>query len=181
MDNMNVKVMLIVSSASKEGIIVAKKVFEVIRGKIAKETLKDLDLVVIVHDVMTHGDIETESPCIIFGTSAKNRVKTSASSWMLPPANSLVPGKPENDGPRRDGLAAIEVISKELSDEISALRKKEEDPVEMYVEKEGVTVGKTRSNIEITEQEAEYLKRIRDLLDGGKMVITKGDYKIEVE
>lgn len=45
----------------------------------------------------------------------------------------------------------------------------------------GVTFGRIDANILISEQEATYLKQIRNLLGGGKMVITKGDIRIEVE
>jgi len=55
-----------------------------------------------------------------------------------------------------------------------------ETPVETFVEKDNISVG-IGADIEITEKDAEYLKKIRDLLGGGKMVITKGELRIEVE
>ena len=72
---------------------------------------------------------------------------------------------------------------KKLADDISVSLMKSkpvEDPVQISVEKDNISFG-IGANIEITEQEANYLKKIRDLLGGGKMVITKGDLRIEVE
>ena len=45
---------------------------------------------------------------------------------------------------------------------------------------EGITVGGLGADIIITEKEAEHLKKVKDLLGGGKMVITKGNLRIEV-
>ncbi len=45
---------------------------------------------------------------------------------------------------------------------------------------EGITVGGIGADIEITPDEARHLKEIKDLLGGGKMIITKGDLRIEI-
>jgi len=54
-----------------------------------------------------------------------------------------------------------------------------EIPITKSVEKDNVSFG-IGADIEITEQDANHLKKIRDLLGGGKMVITKGKLRIEV-
>jgi hypothetical protein len=57
-----------------------------------------------------------------------------------------------------------------------------EKKVEVHVETPtNLTVGTTGCDFCVTEKEAEYLKKILDILGGGKMVITKGDLRIEVE
>ena len=51
-----------------------------------------------------------------------------------------------------------------------------------YIEKNKIKLGNTSiCDIKITEKEAEYLKKIKDLLDGSKIIITKGDLKLEIQ
>lgn len=51
-----------------------------------------------------------------------------------------------------------------------------------YVEKDNIKVGNNDIvDIQITEKEAEYLKKLKTLLDGSKIIITKGDLKLEIE
>jgi hypothetical protein len=65
---------------------------------------------------------------------------------------------------------------------VSELQQPEEPPTEAFIETPaGIKVGRAGLDINITAEEANYLKQIRDLLGGGKMVITKGDLRIEVE
>lgn len=52
----------------------------------------------------------------------------------------------------------------------------------IYVEKDNIKVGNNDIvDIQITEKEAEYLKKIKTLLDGSKIIITKGNLKLEIE
>lgn len=53
---------------------------------------------------------------------------------------------------------------------------------ENYVEKNNVKLGNSDIvDIKITEKEADYLNKIKNLLGGSKIILTKGDIKIEVE
>ena len=56
-----------------------------------------------------------------------------------------------------------------------------EPVVEAVIEQQGIKFGSLFGDILITEQEATHLKKIKDILGGGKMVITKGELKVEVE
>ena len=56
----------------------------------------------------------------------------------------------------------------------------EESKVETVIEKDNITFGLTSGDILITEDEAKHLKKIKDILGGGKMIITKGELRIEI-
>ena len=70
-------------------------------------------------------------------------------------------------------------IAKEEFEVIDIPQIEQEETKEVYVEKEGVKFGDLQQ-ITITEKEAEHLKKIKDILNGGKIIIRKGDIEIEV-
>lgn len=176
-----IEIMLVVYGADKEGTIIANKVFDVIIDHISIETRGSVALAGTIHDVITHGDLDTDKPCIAFGAGAESNTKTSSKLWLMPLVSALVPSD-DNVDSRKEGLKLIKDMGPELDKVIlEIVAKVEEEPTETFVEKDGVTIGKAGVNIEITEEEAKYLKRIKDLLGGGKMVITKGDLRIETE
>ena len=49
------------------------------------------------------------------------------------------------------------------------------------IEQNGVTVGLKDTDIQIMPEELEYINKLKTLLKGSKVIITKGDLKIEVE
>ena len=180
-DKLVVEIMLVVYGADKEGTLIAKKIFEVIIDHLSTETRESAALAGTIHDVITHGDLDTDKPCIAFGAGAEGNTKTSSKLWLMPLVSALVPSD-DNVDSRREGLKLIKEMAPELDKVIlSTVAKANEEPIETFVEKDGVTIGQAGVDIEITEAEAKYLKRIKDLLGGGKMVVTKGDLRIEVE
>jgi len=95
--------------------------------------------------------------------------------WELPDLCELE-NKPENKAMRKRAFEKLKAIIEFIKNDTAIEEKK------ICVETEDkVTIGRINSDICITEQEAKYLKQIRDLLGGGKMVIQKGDLRIEVE
>lgn len=147
----------------------ATKIGRVLIDK-AKEEGKELD--VIIHDVKVHGDVSPEI-AILFG-NIMGVDTSSGSCYHGPPLERMM-----SDGP---SVIALKHIVMEFMDDIVRKIPTEEEEVHTYVETpKGITVGGIGAMIEITEKEAEHLKKIRDILGGGKMVIQKGDLRIEVE
>lgn len=88
----------------------------------------------------------------------------------------LLPAIKELKKDRKKSLVKLLEVIKEIR-EIE-----NEKAVEIHVEREDrITIGKEACDINITAAEAEYLKTLKALLGGSKMVIMKGDIRIEVE
>ena len=85
---------------------------------------------------------------------------------------------PEN---KANKFAANKKIE-ELVKVYKAHKSKETEKEIAFVEtKEKITIGEEDTDIKITKQELEYLEKLKQLLSGSKMVIIKGDLRIEVE
>jgi hypothetical protein len=105
---------------------------------------------------------------VSFGESFGNE-----NTYVLPSADDMM----SDDSLKAEGWNEVKVLAEELN----SIRIPIAKPDSVAVEKEGITFGGIGADIQITTDDAEHLKKIRDLLGGGKMVITKGDLKIEVE
>lgn len=154
---------------TEEEIELAGKISGVLKDK-AKEAGKEVD--VIIHDVEVHGEVDPEI-AILFGNVMGVDI-SNCTSYGAPRLSSML----TNDA----ATMAIKVMVMRYIEEIIDMLPAEEDEVQTYVETpEGITVGGIGAMIEITPEEAEHLRKIRDILGGGKMVIQKGDLRIEVE
>lgn len=77
---------------------------------------------------------------------------------------------------KQESMEKLKTIIKEIN------KIENEKPVQTHVELEcGTTIGKEACDINISEKEAEHLKTLKALLNGSKMVLVKGDIRIEVE
>lgn len=123
-----------------------------------------------------------DSPIIAFGRMAYNTASShkhidNPNMWMLPELSKLV----DTEENRETRMAVGEQI-KAIGQELKVWVEKQLEAPSVHVEThEGITIGLAGTDILITESQADYLKRLKDLLGGGKMVITKGDLRIEVE
>jgi hypothetical protein len=70
---------------------------------------------------------------------------------------------------------------KELLKIIEKPKQEKENKQKNYIEKDNINVGIGIGDISLTEEEVDNLLKIKKLLDGSKIVITKGDIKLEVE
>lgn len=166
---MNQTVYLCGMGMTEDEYALANKIGGVLRDK-AKEEGKELE--VLVHDVKVHGDAEPEI-AILFGNVMG--VQTEDKNIYHAPKLSRMMSVNED-------VNALKMRVMEFINDIVSLLPAEKDEIQQFVETpEGITVGGLGANIQITEKEAEHLKRIKDILGGGKMVIQKGDLRIEVE
>jgi hypothetical protein len=131
-------------------------------------------------DVASYGDVEhSEGWGLVFGTktlqhvSYKNRDKVIVTHHL----ERLLPSE-NNQQYRAEATAALRLLAEKLKEGQAST----EEEVKTYVlTKEGVTVGEKDTDIEISEKTLVYLKKIKDFLDGSKVVITKGNIRVEVE
>jgi hypothetical protein len=122
-----------------------------------------------------------DSPIIAFGrmaydTASSHKRIDNPNIWMLPELSKLV----DTEENRETRIAVGEQI-KAIGQELKVWAEKQLEAPSIHVEThEGITIGLAGTDILITESEADYLKRLKDLLGGSKMVIIKGDLRIEV-
>jgi hypothetical protein len=126
-----------------------------------------------IHDLKVYGDLVSDGPVLLFGTANGQDVSAEPVFHVCKLKDML----------GEDHLKHKRKVTKKIEELTAYIESSEsESKVEKYIETpEGITVGGIGADIQITEEEANHLKRIKEILGGGKMVITKGDLKIEVE
>ena len=156
-----------VYKATKEELLVAKNLLGILS--------KDLSIDEIpIDDVYSVVPMQADV-IVYFGKRAKTDAIEGARIVTALPELARLVKNDENTKTRQTAFAHIKGL-------VIELQKPEELPTEVHIETPaGIKVGRAGLDINITAEEATYLKQIRDLLGGGKMVITKGDLKIEVE
>ena len=117
------------------------------------------------------------SPTICFGGSAYTHSPSSKDTWRLPSILKLENTLPNKEY-RAKTFSHLQAIVARLID----LYKEIEEPLTTHVEtSEGVSVGVGLGDIQLTESEVTNLLKIKQLLNGSKIVLVKGDVRIEVE
>jgi hypothetical protein len=147
-----------------------------IKDYILKETEGNVN--VNIEDLKTTGHIETEYPCLIFGHEVENlaSLDTKGIVFKLPPLKEMIEGGSNVKEYKQEVVNKIKELVKVLSEP-----EKVKEKIKLAVEtKEKITVGSIGCDIIITETEASHLKKIKDILGGGKIVITKGELRIEI-
>lgn len=134
------------------------------------------DITVSIYDAKSLGPIETDNSCVAFGKLAAAEIHACYEHRIAPVLDLMLPSSDDYVSNRQETKDLLANAIKEI------LKAEKEEPTSTYVETpKGITVGTDGCQINITEQEAEHLKKIKDILGGGRMVITKGDLRIEVE
>lgn len=124
-------------------------------------------------DVVQFNDtVQLDKNGISFGNKIK-MFSEGETKWKLPDIKKL-----HADGDEKLRKKAVDTL-KIIGEDIKNCNEKPEIEQESYVEKDGIKFGKLQ-DIQITEEEAEHLKKIRELLGGGTIVIKKGDLILEV-
>ena len=135
----------------------------------------DEEVNITIDDLKSLGETTYQVPCIIFGGMADNCAQYKE-AWVVANLEMM---QPEHDDYVAHKKRTMETLTEAVG---RILRAKEPEPISTHVETpEGITVGPDGCQINITEAEADHLKKIKEILGGGKMVITKGDIRIEVE
>jgi len=142
------------------------------------ERLANLSIEPDIWEVSTYGDnISVEGIGIAFGELAYRNVldKPNLEVWLLPPQDKLL----TDSGDTSSREAAYEVVQ-EIAYSLKNAERAEK--ISIHAETpEGATVGQENTNIQITPEELDFARKLKELLKGCKMVITKGDLEIKVE
>jgi len=157
--------------ANEEDFELAKTIMAVI------QTYTDVELNIKIDDLSTVEATDIDSPCVAFGHMANKQYNCTSINWVLPEISKLR-SDPDNKLIREEAFERMGEICQQLT----AVAEQKEEETNSHVEmSDGVTVGKVGTDFCISEQEVQYLKQLKELLNGSKIIITKGDIKIEVE
>jgi len=171
-----IKIAFVTWNMNKEESELLDKIHLYFRGLLEGKTLE-----IRIDDLKTLGETSYDYPCMVFGKQAINYITSSSiNNWTLPSLKSMLP---EDKFHKQNKLIAFDTLKEVASFLLdSSETTKDEEPTQAYVEtKERLTVGAGGFDFNMTEDEANHIKKIRDILGGGKMIITKGDLRIEVE
>jgi hypothetical protein len=174
----NYDVVFVGFQISKEGWELLDKVQHAIT-KLVEEAGYKKDIHTVTFDLVSYEadrDVFEDSWTYVYGETAKKNLKEQPVPWTSLPAIKDILSNPEI---RRE---ANDKLKDSIPELVKWLNRTPVEEVKTCVETpSGLTVGTTGCDFCVTEKEAEYLKKILDILGGGKMVITKGDLRIEVE
>ena len=171
---------LVLWKATESDTSLAMKIGSSISSNVVESTINPPVIRVSNVSAMEYSEPTTKhSIVIVFGDLARGMLSAQENIYLLPEISRLH-AHPKNTESRRQAAEITKIICAKIKE--MCLEKSVENKQTEHVETDtGIKVGRSGFDINITEQEAEYLKKIRDLLGGGKIVITKGDLKIEVE
>ena len=99
--------------------------------------------------------------------------------WRLPELDDLE-NIPLNKKTRVETFKKLKTIGPELIKHYEMLQHCYQAQVELYGE-ETVGIGEGVADIQLSQSEIDNLLKIKELLNGCKIVLTKGDIRIEVE
>lgn len=170
---------------SAYGIKLIKEDFEVIK-KLSKFLSKEFneEIEIELKDVIHYENLIISKNEVLFGSIAyiEAFVKTIETKWILPDIKSL-----RKDSSKRKEVSTIlkEYINLYKRQSIIPETKEQviEEEIETFVEKNEVkfSTNKSIEGIILTEKEIENLLKLKQLLNGSKIIIRKGDISIEVE
>lgn len=139
-----------------------------ILGKI-QDVFKSKDLEAEIRDTATH-KIEHNIPIIVFDEQSRNVLPDSDLLFNAGPLFELIKG---DSNFRITTWETIKTV-------IELINAKKNDT--QYIEKQNAKVGPNKNaDIILSEEETKALKRIKDFLGGGVIVIKKGDLEIRIE
>jgi hypothetical protein len=127
-----------------------------------------------VREIASYGEVVHDTGWgITFPNTTQNVSAENDQCVELPTLDLLFP-EPRNKQFRQGAYETLEMVA-------GATKEEKEPEAKLVVESpEGHTVGKKGTDFEISEQELEYAKKIRDLIPGCSITIKKGDMQIKV-
>jgi len=153
---------------------------------VLERLLKDIKIETSVVDVRSHSipTYTEEGIGIALGEVAYKTICSvnNIDPWQFPSQDLLLrsedrPDEEEGIDARKEARALLGQITEKI------IGKKEKIKKSVYVEtKDGHTVGRNLPalDIELTDEELKTICKLKELLKGKKVVITKGEVKIEV-
>jgi uncharacterized FlaG/YvyC family protein len=150
-------------------------------AKLLKEEIPEVEFEISTTDLKVF-ECAIEPVCISFGQKVEPYVKNPKLQMITLPISSILKEEKEENKKNK------KIIKKDIESFVSQLKtlynsnKIIDNPSSSaYVEvKEGVTAGINNSIFNFTLEEVEHLKKIKELLGGGKIIFTKGDTRLEI-
>ena len=162
---------LLVWKATKEDEEILNSLMLYVQGKLVGPVIYK------IIDLSSQEDTGKGIVTIAFGPQASRFLSGfKESDVYIFPKPELLTNNGVNTKRRMEAVVKLDKIAARIH------RAQTEKPTKIHLEtEEKVTIGKEACDINVSEEEAEYLKKLRDLLGGSKIVVTKGDIRIEVE
>jgi len=171
------KVNVFVWRANKEELELVDKIIQVIQNEVETE---DIDF--SLKDVSSfEPNPNNEDPTIVFGSIASAQITSNkiVLYWTLPELSKLE-DKIDNKSIRITTFKKLKEIGERLSLYILQTKQKFESHV-ILDSAYSVGIGEGVADIQLSQSEIDNLLKIKELLNGCKIVLTKGDIRIEVE
>jgi len=144
-----------------------------------QKLLKNQSLSINIIDVASYGEIKHETGYgLAFGKA--RRYLSGENIFKLPPTKDL-DAKSENIAARKKAFETLKNVA-ELINKASTKEEVPEENIEAVVVRENTSIGNSKkADIIIPEDTIDYLRKVRDLLGGGRIEITKGDLHLVIE
>jgi hypothetical protein len=123
-----------------------------------------------------------EPICISFGQKVEPYVKDPKFQMLTLSVNSITKGEKEDIKKNKKIIKSdIESFVSQLETLYNGNKIIDNSGSSACVEvKEGITAGVNNAIFNFTLEEVEHLKKIKELLGGGKIIFTKGDTRLEI-
>ena len=136
-----------------------------------------------IKDAAVFGEVKTDCNCVCFGSGYKRLIETSKTLFVLPVIEDLMAERGKKETKKKLAREMMKSIASHLSSFDAIHEEKQEKKVEpetsAHIEKDGISIGTKGTDIVIPRELIQPLKSIKELIGGGKMIITKGDIRIE--
>lgn len=167
------KVNVFVWKASQGQLSLVDRIIQAIQGIIK---LEDIEFKIQDLSSFTPSG-EDLSPVIVFGSMASSQIdEANRLVFNLPNLAQLEPTE-ENKETRISLAKKLTYIAQELK----TFFEREEDSIESTVEIAEASVGIGLGDIQLAQAEIDNLLKIKQLLNGGTIVLKKGDIRIEIK
>jgi len=165
-------IFMVVWNLERQDLQLAEGIQSYLEGLFLKEKK---DFKVVIHDIKTLGEQTYKDPCIVFNSEANNYCEFNDKTWTVPALKTMRINEPTREENKVTVFNVLNSIIKEVDTQ------KDEEPTKIHVEKSKLKFGDNDlCDIKITEREADHLKKIRDILGGGTMIIKKGDIELKI-
>jgi hypothetical protein len=140
--------------------------------KLLVKEIKDKQFELVIHDLKVF-DCDKDTICLVFG----NKVVPYVQDPKFIKQTLCVESIAENKNTVKDDLGLFVTDLKNLYNSSKIIDKTHSSYVEVN---EKITASSEGAVFNFTLEEVEHLKKIKELLNGGKIIFTKGDTRLEI-
>ena len=147
---------------------------------VLEKEIENISIEPVITDLCMTGPMPAEKFTFVFGNKAKVNIEGD-DFWLLPELKCLMPNG--NKEKRQKAFDIIKHAAKEIKTRLEEpeVVEKEEEQLSLFVEKNNVSIGTSNTDIEVPPDILNYIKTMKELLGDCKVIITKGDFRVEIE